>query len=54
MILLQEQAVNNEEKSYKDNDQSCKKKRKLQTKNVSTHNISNLKKNPSNTSYLMI
>ena len=25
MILLQEQAVNNEEKSYKDNDQSCKK-----------------------------
>lgn len=44
MILLQEQAVNNEEKSYKDNDQSCKKKRKLQTKNVSTHNISNLKK----------
>ena len=54
MILLQEQAVNNEEKSYKDNDQSCKKKRKLQTKNVSTHNISNLKKNPSNTCYLMI
>ena len=37
MILLQEQAVNNEEKSYKDNDQSCKKKRKLQAKNVKTY-----------------